>query len=331
MTVDDGFAGGVCRCSGCGTIQTVPVGAAQMVGATSGEVIFEKPGRVGSNLDELGQIVSSSGLAGSGLVSNQRHLAQPPTNRIIKPAAIGGIIALLLAVGVLIGLSLRGSSEVPTKSPSTIEQNNSKSDEVIATAPPKSDDAGKPVPTPRSKVKNEPDRAASNITPTASIDDIDFSKSKVVIFLFDRGEATRPFVNPLRRSALGLAEKLGEGRKFQIIYWTARSVTPLAPEVPQPPSQATIEETRTQLADVAIPRSTDIEPALEIALEGEPTDLIIASAKGWQLDEEFAKLVIDSAKPKSIRVHTIAFSNGPEAEALRQIASETGGQFVIWK
>lgn len=331
MTVDDGFAGGVCRCSGCGTIQTVPAEATQMVGATSGKVIFEKPGRMGSNLDELGQIVSSSGLVGSGLVSGHRHAPPPPKNRILKPAAVGGAIALLLATGVLIGLSMRGSTGVvQPDSPSSVEGHSKSS--ASKTVQSKSEETRKTKSTAKSKSNDSTARGESKRASGAhSISDLDLSESKVVIFLFDRGESTRPFIDDLRKSALDVAGKLGAERKFQIIYWTANSDTPLAPEVPETPSDSTIEQTRSELANIEIPRSTDIEPALEIALEGSPTDIIIASAKGWQLDEDFVKFVVESTKPKSIRVHTIAFSTGPESEALKQIASETNGQFVVWK
>lgn len=69
MNVDDGFAGGVCRCSNCGTIQTVPPRGASN---TTGEVIFERPARGGPHrkLDALGEIPPSSGLGGSGTFSH---------------------------------------------------------------------------------------------------------------------------------------------------------------------------------------------------------------------------------------------------------------------
>src|SRR5688500_11236391 len=78
LTMDEAFAGGVCRCQHCGTIQTVPKSARS--GVASGAAV-----QVGSKtlwkqktasdttactgLDDLADIVASSGLAGSGLQS----------------------------------------------------------------------------------------------------------------------------------------------------------------------------------------------------------------------------------------------------------------------
>src|SRR5580704_16163288 len=83
LTIDDGFAGGVCRCQHCGTIQTVPASKTGGAGAKtsalgaaartlyraaehasqgnrqdfSGEHMLSD-----STLEELAEIVSSSGL-----------------------------------------------------------------------------------------------------------------------------------------------------------------------------------------------------------------------------------------------------------------------------
>src|SRR3954462_5113595 len=88
LQIDDAFAGGVCRCMYCGTIQTVPSAAkgratsptaASTVAkaAAPAKTLFQSsthaphttkappPATSGSGLDELAQIVASSGLAGT--------------------------------------------------------------------------------------------------------------------------------------------------------------------------------------------------------------------------------------------------------------------------
>src|ERR1051325_3558819 len=86
LQIDDAFAGGVCRCKFCGTIQTVPSQKTRAAAPTAATVapkaappktLFQSPSRVepvhhappssGTGLDELAQIVASSGLAGTGL------------------------------------------------------------------------------------------------------------------------------------------------------------------------------------------------------------------------------------------------------------------------
>src|SRR4051812_33253369 len=86
LQIDDAFAGGVCRCRHCGTIQTVPKhlknanGDAESVAAAAAteavgsgkaaKTLYQKkkgvdPGGAGSGtgLDDLAGIVASSGLA----------------------------------------------------------------------------------------------------------------------------------------------------------------------------------------------------------------------------------------------------------------------------
>src|SRR3954447_26445179 len=86
LQMDDAFAGGVCRCQFCGTIQTVPSKAKLKSGTSSsssssssksssakplyrrGDKTEKPPAGVaakpaGTGLDELAEIVASSGLA----------------------------------------------------------------------------------------------------------------------------------------------------------------------------------------------------------------------------------------------------------------------------
>ena len=79
LTIDDAFAGGVCRCQHCGTIQTVPSrlkdtgqsgSGVVAAAAAKSKALYRNEARAdlgGTGLDELAEIVASSGLAGSGL------------------------------------------------------------------------------------------------------------------------------------------------------------------------------------------------------------------------------------------------------------------------
>src|SRR4030095_1031460 len=90
LSIDDAFAGGVCRCQHCGTIQTVPSkkkdgpgGTAAGLGVKTPKTLYQKRVRdasVGRGLDELAEVVTSSGLAGSGLSS---RAARPPGGAVV--------------------------------------------------------------------------------------------------------------------------------------------------------------------------------------------------------------------------------------------------------
>src|SRR5688572_13762507 len=87
LEMDDAFAGGVCRCQYCGTIQTVPShlkkkgNLPQPAGAkTLYQSHPSSPGPgTGTGLDELADIVASSGL-GTGL-ENRRGSKSTPARK----------------------------------------------------------------------------------------------------------------------------------------------------------------------------------------------------------------------------------------------------------
>src|SRR5258708_5542922 len=91
LSIDDAFAGGVCRCQYCGTIQTVP--AKSRAGAAdpspkaaapppASKALYQNQARArgsigpATGLDDLASAVVSSGLSGSGLQSG-RHTRKP--------------------------------------------------------------------------------------------------------------------------------------------------------------------------------------------------------------------------------------------------------------
>jgi hypothetical protein len=117
LEIDDAFAGGVCRCQYCGTIQTVPAslkranrpGAPQP--AVASKALYEKKrrnpgevGRSGSGLEALADSVgASSGLARSALKNRAPVPTETrPPKRSITPilllAAVGVIILLLVVI-----------------------------------------------------------------------------------------------------------------------------------------------------------------------------------------------------------------------------------------
>src|ERR671921_831503 len=73
LEMDEAFAGGVCRCQYCGTIQTVPSHLKQpSPAATAPAKAVHPAGGSGTGLDDLAEVVASSGLARSGLSKKSR-------------------------------------------------------------------------------------------------------------------------------------------------------------------------------------------------------------------------------------------------------------------
>ena len=91
LEMDDGFAGGACRCKHCGTIQTVPSKLKNKTGARPARTLYQsKPDSAvpSSGLDQLANIVASSGLTSSRLrkasPTDATPIAKKPTTNV-KP------------------------------------------------------------------------------------------------------------------------------------------------------------------------------------------------------------------------------------------------------
>lgn len=137
--MDDAFAGGVCRCQHCGTIQTVP-GKSKLTTTPSEQIPTARPASdrqpaapfppAGSGLDELAQIVASSGLRSSRLrqapASKSARKTTVQAQVPIDPdLAVRNRLLMLIAIAMLAGVAvlifilfilLRGKPASPTRS-----------------------------------------------------------------------------------------------------------------------------------------------------------------------------------------------------------------------
>jgi len=146
LEMDDAFAGGVCRCQHCGTIQTVPShlkGSAVAAGAPA-KSVYQGAGAAktgtradGTGLYDLADAVASSGLSRSSLkdrppvsgferVEAKKGAAVPP-NRTPLLIGAGAIIVILLGVVLWLAFGKKSSDEVnpnpnnqPTPAPSQV-------------------------------------------------------------------------------------------------------------------------------------------------------------------------------------------------------------------
>src|SRR6266704_2680911 len=112
LQIDDAFAGGVCRCRYCGTIQTVPTHlkngngdtaatpVAQAAAGKSSKTLYQKKtaldagGGSGTGLDDLASIVASSGLSSGRLRKNATPTGPKPSpandKRLLMIVSIAG-------------------------------------------------------------------------------------------------------------------------------------------------------------------------------------------------------------------------------------------------
>src|SRR5689334_2583069 len=122
LTIDDAFAGGVCRCQHCGTIQTVPSHLKRKRAATpgpagqgaqdaepaTGRTLYKKRPRPeptsSTGLEDLADVVAGSGLSSGGLTSSRfggagaaKAQTTAAPSRQWAPIAAGALIALVAA------------------------------------------------------------------------------------------------------------------------------------------------------------------------------------------------------------------------------------------
>ena len=327
LEMDEAFAGGVCRCQYCGTIQTVPSHLKKAASAATPAAPTEprrSPPVQGSGLDELADVVASSGLARSGLTKKKGRLPQrkpagvatAPSPAAVDDATSGeprqqkSLLIPLLAGAGLVVLALLGviSYLLLARAPASSQAVNGGSSRQGTVAP---DGTGK-----------------SNASPTeASFAGVPLT-SRSVVYLIDRSQANADVLDKLKASVYWSARSLGPQRRFQILFWSHpdEDIVAYPNDGFAPATAAEITAASRQFEDVVGYGNTDLKPALEKAVAANPDAIVIATAKGLYLEEDTLKTVETVLSGKAIKVHT--FSVGEtESPVLKRIAEMTGGAY----
>lgn len=326
LEMDDAFAGGVCRCQYCGTIQTVPShlkhaarGAA--VGAAGGKALYSTKAAAGaglpsSGLDELANVVASSGLA-SGLAN--RTATRPVDYAVTETGKSASRTPLIVGVGITIAVLLGLVVYLLVSRPSN-----------PTPAPNANTNTGPgPVPTASQSQRER--------MPTPHFLDIPIGGDRVV-YLLDRGQSARDVLDPLKAALLESLDSLGANRDFQVMFWTVPWGTPN--EKPNPSEFAypkgtfakankdRIEACRVAFEDLTASGRTDIGPVFQEAMKRDPQVVIIATAKGINLESKMIEQLEKAKGTRSVVVHTIDLTSSADGkEILSEIARRFGGEF----
>lgn len=307
LQMDDGFAGGVCRCQHCGAIQTVPShlkdrkSVAASSGSKSAKTLYNSPARgegiPSSGLDELAQIIVSSGLTSSRLRSKEAgHNGEEPRKQSRQQ------LAFLVAGGAILGMGIALGA-------------------WLATSRSGSDDSGSP--SPPAVVQGAGGEQTQVANPTFCDLPLD---AKVVIYVLDRGSGTGDLFSYLKEATFRSAQSLGGDRKFQIVFWFNGSDDAYPPSQPTFATPQNVDAARRALADVYAHSQSDVASAMKLAVNASPDAIVLATGKGWQLDDAFVNQVMQIRKDKPIKIHTIALGGSETGSALRSIATKTGGE-----
>ena len=305
LSIDDAFAGGVCRCQHCGTIQTVPAKARESTtaGAPAGPVVAAKslyqsdarPDASGTGLDSLAGVIVSSGLSSSRLTTPAQR---PPAHKNLLPILIGVGFVVLALLGVIVYLMTRPGTST---TPNTPGENTN----TVQTP-------GTPTPV-----------AGPNFCGTK----LDGSP---VIYVLDSGTATQEYFGELKDVTLHSIATLGSDRKFEILFWTDKdkrewdfpndATTPASPE--------NIKSAASTIADAMAFGKSDPKPALEIAFAQRPDTIVLATAKGWEFDAAWVTDVMALRGTSTAKIDTFDLGATEPSQALKDLAAKTGGVYT---
>lgn len=301
LSIDDAFAGGVCRCQHCGTIQTVPAAARDTAavgaaGAGGSKSLFQQGGEGrGTGLDELANVVASSGLSSTRLKRPEDNSA-PRNNPILMPLLIGGGIMMAILIVIIIFLLTRNSS--PASAPG-----------------PGGDNSG----------------ATSSVAVPANVANFCGTRldGNTIIYLIDSGGATQQFLGELKDATIKSATSLGSDRKFQILFWNNSTDGAYPEDTTAYATKESVDAAEKAIADVYAYGQSDIKTSLQKAISEHPDEIVIATGKGWDLDNAWldGAMAIRGNSPAKIITYNIISEGDSESAPLRRLAEQTGGSY----
>jgi hypothetical protein len=349
LQIDDAFAGGVCRCRYCGTIQTVPKHLKQSAngeqaavstsavkaGAAKARTLYKKkPGSrgegavgSGSGLDELANIVASSGLASARLTKGGQpgqpqspEQGQAPTAKLAGMdrrtvwivSAAGGLIVLLLGVIIVMAVSDKTKGP-PGGGNAGLANNSNTSSGGNATG---------------NTAAVNPGRNTGSSVPTFLGQTLDHTS---VSFVLDRSAGT---INNGRLELLKTAlhrtlEQFGEGRRFQVVFWdrdnTAWSFPKNGLAVA---NKANLDALWAEMQNVTGGGQTKADKAFKKAADVNPDAIVLVPVKPFMEDDFDAKMLRARGTSRA-KVYCFSLAQ-PELEAeLRQLSDRTGGEYRL--
>jgi hypothetical protein len=335
LQIDDAFAGGVCRCRYCGTIQTVPKRLKRAGGNGDGGALAESAeGRgaksvyarragvetagSGTGLDDLASIVASSGLTSNRLQKNAAPTAAASATTIstatfkdrktvIIVSAAAVIIAVLL--GIIIVMAVRDRTAEVAQGTDTTASNS-----------------GSPTP---------PVNPLPTVTPPVVVPKPSFLGQPIpemsVAYVLDHGSASAAEgrLDLLKVALINSLKSLGPERRFQVVFWAVDPndvqswpTSGLAYATPQ-----NIVLAQNFIDQVYAVGTTQKTPALKKAFDAKAEAIVLLPIKSFP--EEYAGRVLEqrSKAGSNAKFYCFSLAQGHLGAELRKIASGTGGDY----
>ena len=328
LEMDDAFAGGVCRCHYCGTIQTVPANAkrAAQVAATQAAPAVQGASRqvgaaaadspaYGDGLSALANAISDNGATRAAAQAPAPpaatvDYARPQQQKSLLVPLLIGLAILVLLMCVLLGYLILGRTTVVS----------------TGGGGPGTGGTGGP---PGSSPNSSGDPAV--VVPTdPHFLGIDLTNASSVVYVLDRGQATAELFDTLKEATYRSLETLKPGQKFQIIFWDKPGEQLGYPaDGPVGVSKQEIDAAREQFADVIASGRATADSAIARAAQGKPAVIVLVTGKAFDLEEELVRKVQNATAASGTKVHTVALRSDDGNTVLKDIASRTSGEFKV--
>ena len=221
LEIDDGFAGGVCRCIHCGKMQSVPKASRATVRAAVPEAGSRGLKSSERQAESSTRILSPSSITGSGLGSDNIGSAGL-TGRIAAPAVksnsrmilVGVATVIVLLSGLILWVEFGGNGDKAVQSNEDTTAANG-----VVNDPQRNPRVVKPVEPPLDVIPGfaPPSFAGVSLTEPS------------VVYMIDRSGLPDDAVAIVKRAVLKSIDSLHTDQQFQIIVWKSDSGESEAP------------------------------------------------------------------------------------------------------
>jgi hypothetical protein len=363
LQIDDAFAGGVCRCRHCGTIQTVPKhlrnangdgeGVPTTAEATVGsgkpaKTLYQKkrasvadPGGAGSGtgLDDLAGIVASSGLASMRLQKKkaeeaaaagpaaQTHLQQ--SKALLIAGSAGGVIAVLIGIIIYMAFRDHTGGEVVNAGTGggTVQTGNrgGGGGGGGGSGGSSSTATGNTNTQSVSPPVVVPQKAPPNFLGQPL-------NENSIAYVLDRGAASQTDgrLDLMKQALLRSLRTLGPDRKFAVIFWYIEGTKPVSypPNGLKAATPENIAELQKLLDDVYPVGQTKMSASVEKAFKAGAEAVVLVPIKAL-VDENFhPQLMSLRTKAKAAtRVYCLTLGQPDIGGPLKKIATDTNGAY----
>jgi hypothetical protein len=309
LSIDDAFAGGVCRCQHCGTIQTVPAAgqAAAHADAPAARSLYQHSGNrgdsgstSGTGLDDL------AGLVSSGLTSDR-------LTRGSRPGKPPNLLALWIGLGAVVMVGVIAAI-------------------FFATRP-------KAPPGGGGGAAGGTGGSGQAGTPNAAVSGPNFAGMKLdgqtVIYVVDAGSASTDVFGLVADAVAKSVRSLTPEQKFEIVYWRAKAAGEQDNRDHDYPQGLATFASAGNVDEAAMSIRKDVNPfgqtepnsAIEAALKQSPSVIVVITHKGDELPGDWAAQVMAMPGAAGVKFDTVNVASSP-SKPLADLAAKTGGTYL---